>query len=221
MTSLDRRLKSRDFTLLTKVCLVKGMVFPGVMYGCESWTIKKIEHWRNDAFELWCWRRLFESPLDSGRLNQSILKEINLEYSLEGLMLKLKFQLGSSYMKSQLIGKDPDAGKDWRQKEKEITEDEMVGWHHWLNRHELERTLGDSEGQGSLACCRPSGHKEQTRSGNWTTTTNPPGLILFIGPRITVFSLPPSVLQTRWILQHLGIREPDLAYSLFLCPKSK
>ena len=92
MTNLDSILKSRDITLLTKVHLVKTMVFPVVMYGCESWTIKKAEHWRIDAFELWCWRRLFRVPQPARRSNQSILKEISPEYSLEGLMLKLKLQ---------------------------------------------------------------------------------------------------------------------------------
>ena len=90
MTNLDSILKSRDITLSTKVCLVKAMVFPVVMYGCESWTIKKAEHWRIDAFELWCWRRLLRVPWTAGRSNQCILKEISHEYSLEGLILKLK-----------------------------------------------------------------------------------------------------------------------------------
>ena len=92
MTSLDSILKSRDITLPTKVHLVKAMVFPVVMYGCESWTIKKAEHQRIDAFELWCWRRLLRAPWTARRSNQSILKEISPEYSLEGLMLKLKLQ---------------------------------------------------------------------------------------------------------------------------------
>ena len=92
MTNLDSVLKSRDITLLTKVCLVKAMVFPVVMYGCESWTIKKAEHWRTNAFELWCWRRLLRISWTARKSNQSILKEINPEYSLEGLMLKLKLQ---------------------------------------------------------------------------------------------------------------------------------
>ena len=92
MTNLDSILKSRDITLLTKVCLVKAMVFPVVMYECESWTIKKAEHWRIDAFELWCWRRLLRVPWTVRQSNQSILKEISPEYSLEGLMLKLKLQ---------------------------------------------------------------------------------------------------------------------------------
>jgi len=92
MTNLDSILKSRDITLPTKVSLVKAMVFPIVMYGCESWTIKRAEHQRTDAFELWCWRRLLRVAWTARRSNQSILKEISPEYSLEGLMLKLKLQ---------------------------------------------------------------------------------------------------------------------------------
>ena len=92
MTNLDSILKSRDITLPTKVYLVKAMVFPVVMYGCESWTVKKVECWRIDAFELWCWRRLLRVPWTVRRSNQSILKEISPEYSLEGVMLKLKLQ---------------------------------------------------------------------------------------------------------------------------------
>ena len=92
MKNLDSILKSRDITFLTKVCLVKAMVFPVDMYGCESWTIKKADHWRTDAFKPWCWQRLLRVPWFSRRSNQSILKEINPEYSLEGLMLKLKIQ---------------------------------------------------------------------------------------------------------------------------------
>ena len=92
MTNLDSVLKSRDVTLLTKVRIVKGMVFPVVTYGCENWTIKKAEHPRIDAFELWCWRRLLKVPWTARRSNKSILREVNPEYSLEGLMLKLKLQ---------------------------------------------------------------------------------------------------------------------------------
>ena len=92
MTDLDSVLKSRDISLPTKVCLVKAMVFPVVTYGCECWSIKKAEHGRTDAFELWCWRRLLRVPWTARRSNQSILKEISPEYSLEGLMLKLKLQ---------------------------------------------------------------------------------------------------------------------------------
>jgi len=142
MTNLDSISKSRDITLPTKVCLVKAMVFPVVMYGCESWTIKKAEHQRIDAFELWCWRRFLRVPWTARRSNQSILKEwlewFSPEYSSEGLMPKLKPVLWPSDAKNWLIGKDPDAGKDWRQEEKGPTEDETVEWHHWLDGHEFE-----------------------------------------------------------------------------------
>ena len=112
MTNLDSMLKSRDITWLTKVCIVKAMVFPVVTYGCESWTIKKAEHQKIDAFEQWCWRRLLRVPWTARISNQSILREINPEYSLEGLMLKLKFQYfghliqtGDSLEKSLMLGK--------------------------------------------------------------------------------------------------------------------
>ena len=112
MTNLDSILKSRDVTLPTKVCLVKAMVFPVVMYGCESWTMKKSEHRRIDAFQLWCWRRLLRVPWTARRSNQSILKEISCEYSLEGLMLKLKLQYfghlmqrTDSFEKTLILGK--------------------------------------------------------------------------------------------------------------------
>ena len=112
MTNLDRVLKSRDITLLTKVCIAKAMVFPVVMYGCESWTTNKAEHQRTDAFEMWCWKRLLRVPWTAKRSNQSILKEINPEYSLEGLMLKLKLQYfghlmprANSLEKTLMLGK--------------------------------------------------------------------------------------------------------------------
>ena len=139
MTKLGSMLKSRDITLPTKVHLVKAMVFPVVMYGCECWTIKKAEHWRIDLFELWCWKRLLRVLWAARRSNQSILKEISLEYSLEGLMLKLKTQyFGHQMWRTDSLEKNPEAGKDWKQEEKGTTEDEMVGWHHWLYGHELE-----------------------------------------------------------------------------------
>ena len=150
--------RTLSITLPTKVCLVKAMVFPVVMYGCESWTIKKAERRRTDAFELWCWRRLLRVPRTVRRSNQSVLKEINPRYSLEGLMLKLQYPL-PHYVKSQFIWKDPDAGKDWGQEEKRATEDEMVGWHCQLNAHKFEPTRGASERQGSLMCCSPQGCK--------------------------------------------------------------
>ena len=138
MTNLDNILKSRDISLPTNLHIVKAEIFPVVMYGCESWTIKKAEHRRIDVFELWCWRRLLRVPWTARRSNQSILKEISPECLLEGLMLKLKLQYFGHLMQRTDIWKDPDAGKDWRWEEKGMTEDEMVGWHHWLNRHEFE-----------------------------------------------------------------------------------
>ena len=114
MTNLDSILKSRDITLPRKVHLVKAMVFPVVMYGCESWTVKKAERRRIDAFQLWCWRRLLRVPWTARRSNQSILKEISPGSSLEGMMLKLKLQYFGYLMQSWLIGKDPNAGKYWK-----------------------------------------------------------------------------------------------------------
>ena len=140
MISLDSILESRDITLMIKVQLIKAMVFSVVMYLYECWTIKKAEHWRIDPFEVWCWRRLLRDPWTSRRSNQSILKEISPEYSLEGLMLKLKFLYFGHLMwiKNWLRWKDPDGGKYWRQEEKGTTEDEMVRWHHQLDGHEFE-----------------------------------------------------------------------------------
>ena len=112
MTNLDSVLKTRNITLLTKFLIVKTVDFLVVMYRCESWTTKNAECQRTDAFELWCWRRLLRVPWTANRSNQTILKEINPEYSLEGLMLELKLQLWPPDVKSQLTGKDPDAGKD-------------------------------------------------------------------------------------------------------------
>ena len=124
MTNLDSIFKSRDITLPTKVHLVKAMVFPVVMYGCESWTIKKVEHRRTDAFELWCWRRLLRVPWTARRTNQSILKEISPEYSLEGLMQKLKLQSFShliqrvdSFEKTLILGKI-EGGRRGRQRKR-------------------------------------------------------------------------------------------------------
>ena len=132
MTNLDSILKSRDITLPTKVRLVKAMVFQVVMYGCESWTIKKAERWRIDAFELWCWRRLLRVPW-TARSSKSILKEISWVF-IERTDVEAETPiLWPPDRKSWLTGKDSDAGRDWGQEEKGTTEDEMAGWHHWLN----------------------------------------------------------------------------------------
>ena len=173
MTNLDSILKSRDITWMTKVHLVKALVFPVVMYGSKSWTIKKAECRRTDAFEL-CWRKLLRVPWTARKSNQSILKKISPEYSLEGLMLKLKLQYFGHLMRRTNSLEKPnelvDAGKDWRQEEKRVTEDDMVGWHHCLNGHEFEQPPWDGDGQGSLACWSPWGCKESDMSEwlNWT-----------------------------------------------------
>ena len=137
MTNLDSILKSRDVTLPTKFHLVKAIIFPVVLSGCESWTIKKAECRTPDAFEMWCWRRLLRVPWTARRSNQSILKEISPGSSLEGLMLKLKLryfghlmQRSDSFEKTLMLGKIEGRRRG--------QEDEMAGWHHWLNGHEFE-----------------------------------------------------------------------------------
>ena len=168
VTNLDSILrKSRDISLPTKVCLVKAMVFPVVMYGCESWSIKKAEHWRIDAFELWCGRRLLRVPWTKRRSNQWILKG-NQSWIFIGMTDTETPILWPSDAKNWLIGKDPDSGKDWRQEEKGTTEDEIAGWLHWLNGHEFEQAPGAGEGQGSLACFSPWSGKASDMMKAWT-----------------------------------------------------
>ena len=169
MTNIDRILKSRHITLSTKVHLVKVMVFPVVMYGCESWGIKKAECWRIDAFELWRWRTL-ESPLDCN------IKPVNPKGNRFWIFIgKTDAEAEAPIfwppdVKNWLIWKDPDVGKDWRQEEKGMTEDEIIGWHHRLNGHVFEQTLGVGNGHRSLACCSPWGCKESdmTEWLKWT-----------------------------------------------------
>ena len=170
MTNLDSKLKSRDITLPTKICPVKAMVFSVVTYGCESWTIKKAECRRIDAFELWCWRRLLRVPWTARRSNQSILKEISLEYSLEGLMLKLKLQYLGHLMRRTDSWESPWCWERF----KAGGEGDNRGWDgwmaSWLSGHEFEKAPGDGDGQWSLACCSPWSHKESdmTEELNWT-----------------------------------------------------
>ena len=172
MTNLDNIFKSRDITLPTKICLVKAVLFPVVMYGCESWPIKKAEHWRIDSFELWYWRRLLRVPWTERKSNQSILKEISPEYSLEGLMLKLKLQyFGHLMQRVDSVEKTMMLGR--------IEGGRRRGWQRmrWLDGitnsmdMSLSRlTLGVGDGQGSLECCSPWGHKgsDTTELLNWT-----------------------------------------------------
>ena len=168
MTNLDDILKSRDITLPTKVHLVKAMAFPVVMYGCESWILKKAEHQRIDAFDLWCWRRLLRICWTARRSNQSIPKEISLEYSLEGLMLKLKLQyfgylIGrtDSFEKTLMLGTIEGRRRRGRQRMR------------WLDgiSDSLDRSLSKLQKLVmDRACCSPWGHKESdtTEWQNWT-----------------------------------------------------
>ena len=152
--------KQRDITFLTKVHIVQAMVFSVVIYGCESWTIKKAEHRRIDNFELWCWRRLLWS------LAWQEIEPVNPKGNQPWVFIgKTDAETEAPIFwppdaKSWLIGKDPDARKDWGQEEKGIIKDGVAGWHHQLNGHELEQTPGNSKGQGSLVCYSPWGHKE-------------------------------------------------------------
>ena len=169
MTSRFITLKSRNISLPTKICIVKVTVFTAVKYRCESWTIKKAKRWRIDASELWCWRRLFRVPCTARRSNQSVLKEINPEYLLQGLTLELKLQYfgylmqrADSLEKTLLLWKIEGWRRGWQRT--------MAGWHHQLDRHEFEWTLGVGDGQGGLAVLWFMG--SQRVGHDWATELN-------------------------------------------------
>ena len=171
MTNLDKILKSRDITLLTKIHIVKTMVFPLVMYGCESWTIKKTEHQRIDIFKLWRWWRILRVPCCKE------IKPVNPKGNQPWISIgrtdaEAKAPiLWPPDVTSWLIRKDPDVGKDWGREEKRASEDETVGWHHQLNGHEFEQTPGDGGGQRSLAGFTVHGVvKSRTQLRNRTAT---------------------------------------------------
>ena len=187
MTHLDSLFKSRDITLPTMVCLVKAMVFPVVVHGCECWDIKKAEHWRIDAFDLWCW--ILRVPWTARRPNLSWIFIGRTDVETETPILWLPDE------KSWLIRKDPEAGKDWRQEEKRTAEDEMVGWHHQFNGHEFEQAPGDSEEQGSLACCSPWGHKELDTT-EWLNNNSNISRELLLQPSTVHMSIPDTKHET-------------------------
>ena len=188
MTNLDSILKSRDITLPTKVRLVKAMVFPVVMYGCEGWTVKKAECWRIHAFELWCWRRLLKVPWTARRSNQSILKEMSPGCSLQGMMLRLKLQYFGHLMRRVDSLEKTDAGRYWGQEEKGMTEDEMAGWHYWLDGREfgeLRELVMDRE------AWRAAIHgvtKSRTRLSDWTELNWWTTSFFFISASIPMFN---------------------------------
>ena len=162
VTNLDSILKSRCITLPKKIYLIKAMVFQIVLYGCQSWNIEKAEWQRIDGFALWCWKIPLKFPW-TARSNQSVLR-----YQSWRTYAKAETPIfWPPDAKNWLIGKDPDDGKNWRQKQKRMTEGEMVGWHHWLHGHESKQAPGFDEGQGSLACCWPWFAKRQKLS-DWT-----------------------------------------------------
>ena len=178
----------KDITSLTKVHIVKALFFSSIMYRCESWTIKKAKHWRIDAFELWYWRRLLRVPW-TARSNQSILKEINPEYSLEELLLKLKLQYLATCCKEWTHWKRLWSWERLRVGGEEATVGEMVGWHHWLNGHELGKIQGGGEGQGSSAYCHPWSHDDLDKI--WWLNNN---VYMFI-PNPNLSLLPLSALE--------------------------
>ena len=222
MTNLDSMLKSRDITLPAKVHLVKAMVFPVVMYGCQSWTIKKAEHWRIDVFELWCWRRL-ESPLDCKEIKQVNPKGNQSWILIERTDAEAEAPiLWPPDVKSWPIGKDPDAGKDWRQEEKGATEDEMVGWHHRLDGHEFEQAPGVGDGQGSLACCSPWGHKESDMTKwTWAGLDQTFPTILTTRPSLQKKSHVDTHKEEQHCWEWAGTPGLTLSFSLFLLHSSQ
>ena len=214
--------KSRDITLQTKVHLVKDMVSPVIVYGCESWTIKKAECQRIDTFELWCWRRLLRVPWTARRAKKSILKEISPEYSLEGLMLNLKLQYFGYLMWRTDISKDPDAEKNCRWEEKGTAEDEMVGWHHRLHgmslRNLRELVMDREAWRAAVHVVTNCWTQLNIWTGlNWTESNHPIFCHWFLSTsKFLLFSC--HVFDSSWPrgLQHPRLSCPSLSF--WVCP---
>ena len=170
MRNLNSILKSKDITLPTKICIVKAMVFPVVLYTCESWTIKKAERWRIDALELWCWRRLSRVPWSARRSSQSILKEINPlgNQNIHWQEKCWSFNTLATWCKELTHWKRPWCWESLKAGGQGDGRGEIVGWHHRLNEHEFEQALGVGDWQGSLECCSPWHHKSRVWLDDWT-----------------------------------------------------
>jgi len=233
MTNLDSVLQSRDITLPTMVHVVKAMIFLGIMCGYESWTIRKAEHWRCDAFKLFSWR-LLKSPLDCREI-KSVNPKGNQPWIFTG---KTDAEADAIIFwppdaKSRLIGKDPDARKDWGQEKKGVKKDEMIGWHHWHNGHEFEQTLVNSEGQGSLGCYSPWGcrvghdlatEQQQHKIGvgmgiRWGYWFKKKKANYELGASSTWFRLESCCLQLLKAPNYIFFSETSLTEDI-LCPKS-
>ena len=165
-----QHIKKQRLYFAIKVHLVKAMVFPVIMYGCESWTIKKAEHWRIDAFEIWYWRRLFRVPWTARRSSQSTLKKKNQSWIFTGRTDCWSWNSNTlaTWCEEWTHWKRPWCWERLKAGGEGVTEDEMAGWHHRLNGHEFEQAPGVGDGQGSLACCSPWITKSRTRLSYWT-----------------------------------------------------
>ena len=217
MTNLESKLKSRDITLPTKDRLVKAMAFPVVVYG---WQLDYKEGW---ALENWCfWTVVLEKTLESP-LDCKVIKPVNPKGNQPWVFIWRTDAeapiLWPPDAKNWLIGKDPDAGKDWRREVKGTTEDEMVGWHHWLDGHEFEQAQGVGDGQGGLACCSPWGHKESdmTEQLNWTAHSANTSEIVFLWAFLTSLETSTELYFLWIVLENHHFMKIKIHYFFWKC----